>query len=1180
MPAVLFLLIIVPQISAQTVNWSSAPNWISSGTSEYTMSVALEDLDNDGDLEFIEGNYKYPYLFPAGHPESLGEEPGTLEIGAYLLAYEWRNGALMPPVKLTSEDSPRCIDCIAAADYDDDGDVDIALGLVVGAGNDGGVLILRNQLDLEGPPQILSQLFIDDPDSQYSWHSETSFDCHCVRWVDIDSDGDLDLAALEIPGRLRVYKNTNGVLDTESELYTFKAGTTIEFGDLDSDGDFDLYINSQAIAQVHRNRLSDGSPWYYSENEFWEDIEEYRDAPLSAAFGFYGTERTPALAVGSFVTANQNISAGTDIYTYDDTEGGQLVHVGRSQVNDNAQITTDLQWLHLNQNDEMDLVSVSYAVCKSEDQTLYWDSGFEQRHFDPESSMESGEFAADTWTDQTDLSLALAVGDINYPDSLTRVEVHNCYIDDIENGIIYLENFPFYRVDSVSFASESSPSQWESVPIEQWCSNASDGWVSIDKGLIDTYTGPQFQWQEFWVRISYSYSLYYDLAVGNDGVNAIYSAFGAGDVTIPVNEFTLPDFPPFDPSSPYTYQQPAELDNPDANLMASDALCATGPIPYEPYDISPYFTENPNINRYGLTSNWDMSELFKGHYFWDWLDKNLDEIHSRGFKSHLCSFETPFWTRGNLNNTSPNSRTSDERLHTMWVRNLVNRYRPDGIFSETGAYQWDDWGITEFQFENEPNMACHGYGYEGSAIEAMAEKIYREYQMIKQISYVSYPDDTNLLKVISPNFALTAFPEYPEKYMCPPLSYLNPLNDTDLDFIDNGEYDSDKILWRFCDYMMQQAYNGYIGRNDDEFSVFQDPFTPVYANGDSDLKVGPEHLFWGWYTEGISEYLLGTPDIPEWDPVMRISEDPPQYSLHPFFLVEWSFLNDWYGSDLGVDDLLPQEDWISAQIAEIFSIDIFPKSDSLNQKLVAYSANWLAADWDYDHVFNTHAPLLNNTEDGSDTSNYYFEGYDVLDPGGEDEPNVYSYCYTNGVTNERLHFVRTLSDTAAPTTTIVGVNWDYPLLNNYEGGELLNVYSPGGELSQKEVALRDTCACVQFVAEEMYSAMTILQETPDTVPVLNPGRIPGDPKPFELHQNSPNPFNPVTTIQFNLPSETHVKLVVYDAQGRKVESLVDGNLKAGLHEVQYTASGLSSGVYFYKLEAGDNVAVKKLVLIK
>ncbi|MFQ3597810.1 MAG: T9SS type A sorting domain-containing protein [Chloroherpetonaceae bacterium] len=90
------------------------------------------------------------------------------------------------------------------------------------------------------------------------------------------------------------------------------------------------------------------------------------------------------------------------------------------------------------------------------------------------------------------------------------------------------------------------------------------------------------------------------------------------------------------------------------------------------------------------------------------------------------------------------------------------------------------------------------------------------------------------------------------------------------------------------------------------------------------------------------------------------------------------------------------------------------------------------------------------------------------------------------------------------------------------------------------------------------------------------------PKPsaFNLAQNYPNPFNPSTTIEYQLPSASFVKLDVFDALGRKVSTLVNERKGAGTHQVNFNAAGLASGTYFYKLQVGDRVETRKMLLVK
>ena len=88
------------------------------------------------------------------------------------------------------------------------------------------------------------------------------------------------------------------------------------------------------------------------------------------------------------------------------------------------------------------------------------------------------------------------------------------------------------------------------------------------------------------------------------------------------------------------------------------------------------------------------------------------------------------------------------------------------------------------------------------------------------------------------------------------------------------------------------------------------------------------------------------------------------------------------------------------------------------------------------------------------------------------------------------------------------------------------------------------------------------------------------PETYELSQNYPNPFNPSTTIKYNIPKAGDVKLVVFDALGREVVQLVNGTINAGSHSIDFNASGLSSGIYFYRLTSGDFTDIKKMMIVK
>jgi hypothetical protein len=85
---------------------------------------------------------------------------------------------------------------------------------------------------------------------------------------------------------------------------------------------------------------------------------------------------------------------------------------------------------------------------------------------------------------------------------------------------------------------------------------------------------------------------------------------------------------------------------------------------------------------------------------------------------------------------------------------------------------------------------------------------------------------------------------------------------------------------------------------------------------------------------------------------------------------------------------------------------------------------------------------------------------------------------------------------------------------------------------------------------------------------------------FKLKQNYPNPFNPSTRITFTLPGIENVTLEIYNTLGQKIEILLNKKMSAGSHEVEFKAQNLSSGIYFYRITAGDFSQMRKMVLVK
>ncbi len=116
----------------------------------------------------------------------------------------------------------------------------------------------------------------------------------------------------------------------------------------------------------------------------------------------------------------------------------------------------------------------------------------------------------------------------------------------------------------------------------------------------------------------------------------------------------------------------------------------------------------------------------------------------------------------------------------------------------------------------------------------------------------------------------------------------------------------------------------------------------------------------------------------------------------------------------------------------------------------------------------------------------------------------------------------------------------------------------------------------KYIVTALRGAMTLLniptsvqQDFQDTVPTN-----------YIVYQNYPNPFNPSTNIRFALPKESRVRLTVYDITGREIATLINDNLAAGVHTIEWNARDLASGIYLYRIEADNFVKVNKMILLK
>ena len=122
----------------------------------------------------------------------------------------------------------------------------------------------------------------------------------------------------------------------------------------------------------------------------------------------------------------------------------------------------------------------------------------------------------------------------------------------------------------------------------------------------------------------------------------------------------------------------------------------------------------------------------------------------------------------------------------------------------------------------------------------------------------------------------------------------------------------------------------------------------------------------------------------------------------------------------------------------------------------------------------------------------------------------------------------------------------------------------------------DLCANIINPTGLLYGGGTICGNLVSVEPVAG-NEI---PREFVLMQNYPNPFNPMTNFEIQMPKSGFVKLAVFDITGKEVAVLINQELNAGVYSVDFDASNLSSGTYFYRMGADNFSEIKKMVLVK
>jgi hypothetical protein len=234
------------------------------------------------------------------------------------------------------------------------------------------------------------------------------------------------------------------------------------------------------------------------------------------------------------------------------------------------------------------------------------------------------------------------------------------------------------------------------------------------------------------------------------------------------------------------------------------------------------------------------------------------------------------------------------------------------------------------------------------------------------------------------------------------------------------------------------------------------------------------------------------------------------------------------------------------------------------------SSGWTAS---LDNLVGTESPLR-ITLSGTQNPNQFFINAQLIRTGNITDTDLVLHfvvvedLYFNGrntVSNHK-HVMRKMLPTPSGQSFSINLNEtkDIPQTINLD-------------------PLWDTDSLNIVVFVQSTGSMTVYQSETISYSELNVTGIDNSktiPNEFILEQNYPNPFNPTTTIQFQVPNSSSINITVYNILGNEVATLLNEKKPAGSYKVDFSAAGLSSGIYFYKLQAGSFVEMKKMILMK
>lgn len=435
-----------------------------------------------------------------------------------------------------------------------------------------------------------------------------------------------------------------------------------------------------------------------------------------------------------------------------------------------SQLVTDILLLDVNSDNFLDIVTCSYPVATriGTQAEIAWTKGLEKIYL---YNQGTGFSETPNWItsgDYGDLSTSIAAGDFNPQSENIEERIDEEYNlsyrpNNDSRHMFYLKYAPVLEINSVKiwWRFQGQQDEWTTTlaynPTEaDYCYDLNSGWISVNIDFDDFGTlPPEPPIEIIGYKVSYIYSKAPDLVIGNDGKNVVYFNHNNPPQAPDLPALTIDDITPILPHSFTGTWPPLQGNATDTENFIGLSISASSDA-----DIAYYENSLPEIDRW--CNGTDYNEDLKGHYFWGETDKKVKTCFDLSKTMVLCRGDmSPGWTMGDFFTTYPVpeywdydyfARAASQLIEARNLRNLVNRYRPGGVYI-TICLETTTWGVTEFQMENEPDGPDWGYGWGDDYTDARDDigwQMYYNYQVMCEIEADDGRDDD--LVLISPNF--------------------------------------------------------------------------------------------------------------------------------------------------------------------------------------------------------------------------------------------------------------------------------------------------------------------------------------------------------------------------------------------------------------------------------------------